>query len=921
MNIIIYSLKNYEVNNTFIKNNGISNTIDDCLELLKNNKGYHERIIKGNTYKIYGDIDGTTKKIEDIKEIFKDFYKNRYNLEIENDDIKFTISQKLYIDDVNKKSYHYYIPKFHCSTQKQKEIHQELKKEIKEVDTTIYSTHWFRLPNQTNLVKKDAHIMVDDTIMEDCICQYYDESSTNIEDVNLISKKLSNKKNKQIDNEVKEIIDYNDDEKKDSDNIKYSAKQIEKFVNLLSKRRCDEYEDWINVGICLHNINPNYCYIWDRWSEQSLKYKEGECEERWNTFHNKKNGLSIGSLLRWCKEDNEEKYNQIMSENKLSSLIISKFPNDTLKLGEMRLINKRCKHILLNNDKCIFHKSMHKDMEKSMYIEMFDNNLIIKCKHNDCFCKVYPNEHIQLTKYEMNINELVINNNYITNGEEIVNFQNMSIFEDEELNNLVYNALQGDAVSISNLIFYKTRNKYQYGEDNNWYIFENNKWNLLDNNNYYLRNSITYILTEIYQKVLDYLYENDNDIRKINKIQNIIKNLGNTALKNNIMTELVEIFYLKNNKNRDFVSKLDNNKYFIGFNNGIYDLQNFEFRDGKPEDFISMTVGYNYIDKHTDKFEELLNFLHDIQPNNDDYEYMITYLSICLTQNIHELFTIFNGSGRNGKSKLIELLKLTFGDYLSAINSTFFTRPRPDANSPDPGLLNLAKKKIVIASEPEKKSVLNSGFLKFITGRDSTELRNCHQNNMIKFSPSFTTFLICNDIPPVDDMDNAFAKRLRCINFPTEFVDKNPDVNKNQKLKNTNINENFNIWKMDFILLLIEYYKKYSITKKLEATTNILKWTNMYKEDTDVFLTFLNEKTVKTENINIFLSDLYNEFKIWWKDNNPNEKIPNNMTFKNEIKKHYTIELVWIATNYNEDESKKKYNKKIGIKNLSINYD
>jgi hypothetical protein len=37
-----------------------------------------------------------------------------------------------------------------------------------------------------------------------------------------------------------------------------------------------------------------------------------------------------------------------------------------------------------------------------------------------------------------------------------------------------------------------------------------------------------------------------------------------------------------------------------------------------------------------------------------------------------------------------------------SVQSQLFTRQRPDANSPNPGLLNLLRKKIVIASEPKK---------------------------------------------------------------------------------------------------------------------------------------------------------------------------------------------------------------------------
>jgi phage/plasmid-associated DNA primase len=198
-------------------------------------------------------------------------------------------------------------------------------------------------------------------------------------------------------------------------------------------------------------------------------------------------------------------------------------------------------------------------------------------------------------------------------------------------------------------------------------------------------------------------------------------------------------------------------------------------------------------------------FIQDIQPNKEERDYMLTYLSIGLIGNLLELFTILTGSGRNGKSKLVELLKTTFGDYFGCVQSQMFTRPRPDADSPDSGLLYLAKKKIVVASEPEKNSKLNSGFIKFITGRDSSSLRKCHSNDMVDFTAKFITLLICNDIPDCDDIDNAFSKRLRCINFPTEFV--NEPKKDNQKKIDVKINQNFDYWCLDFMLLLIEYYK------------------------------------------------------------------------------------------------------------------
>lgn len=462
---------------------------------------------------------------------------------------------------------------------------------------------------------------------------------------------------------------------------------------------------------------------------------------------------------------------------------------------------------------------------------------------------------------------------------------------------------------MAKLLHYFNKVNYNYSEDDNWYVFKNHKWVKTGKKCSILKNKIK-DLESLYGDLILYYKNNGNDLKKITILKKIQSSLNNTVCRNNIMHELSDIYLFECNLNRDFLKKLDNNNYLIGFENGVYDLQKNEFRDGKMEDYICMTTGYSYNNNYSNKYEDLLKFLHDILPNESEYEYFMLYLSCALYGNTLELFSILTGCGRNGKSKLIELIKLTFGNYFSAVSSQMLTRPRPDSNQPDPGLLNLAKKRIVIASEPEKNCKLNTGFLKFITGRDTTTLRNCHSNETVDFSPKFLTFLIfliCNDIPDCDDIDNAFSRRLRCINFPTEFVD-NP-INNKQKLIDTNINEKFDSWKNDFMLLLINYYKKYSETKKLVCTDKILKWTNKYKEEADIYLTFLSNCT-KASDGNTHCADLYTIFKIWFNENNPGVKKPTNKEFICGIKKYKKIEKIKINSKT-----------QLGIRSLAILYD
>ena len=45
---------------------------------------------------------------------------------------------------------------------------------------------------------------------------------------------------------------------------------------------------------------------------------------------------------------------------------------------------------------------------------------------------------------------------------------------------------------------------------------------------------------------------------------------------------------------RDIYEKMDNNEYLFAFKNGVFDLKTGEFRNAKPEELITTTMGYDY---------------------------------------------------------------------------------------------------------------------------------------------------------------------------------------------------------------------------------------------------------------------------------------------------------------------------------------
>jgi len=79
------------------------------------------------------------------------------------------------------------------------------------------------------------------------------------------------------------------------------------LLKLLNPKRVENYEEWISLGWCLHNIDK--CLL-DEWIQFSLKcpdkFEKGKCEQLWDTF--KDDGLKLGTLHIWAKKDNPVGY-------------------------------------------------------------------------------------------------------------------------------------------------------------------------------------------------------------------------------------------------------------------------------------------------------------------------------------------------------------------------------------------------------------------------------------------------------------------------------------------------------------------------------------------------------------------------------------------------------------------------------------
>ncbi len=472
---------------------------------------------------------------------------------------------------------------------------------------------------------------------------------------------------------------------------------------------------------------------------------------------------------------------------------------------------------------------------------------------------------------------------------------------------LIIDSLSMTTYDVAKVIYTRYREKFSYIEESEWYYFNdtNYKW-------IYSKSGIDLekrISTEVYQ---DYQVFADKYTHKSKDIKELAQKLKDKPFKNKIMSELKLIFHDK----IGITKKFDKNKNLLGFNNGTYDLEKNEFRAGIPEDYVTLSVGYTYpitsneiinrirlfinddryirndkMDK--DELDEILNFLYDVFNSKEviDFE-LFTMASFLRGKNSSELFHIWSGCGGNGKSKLIELLRLSLNGtnddnyksgYYQTIPISLLTEKRPNANTPSPELYKLRGCLIVVAQEPENNAVLNMSLVKELTGGDEISSRDLYKSS-ISFKPTFNIIMTCNKKPKVPTDSEGSWRRVIVSEFQSRFVNNPKPDEPLEKKRDNHISDKLIKWKELFMVILLEYWKVLQ-NKQYEIVIpkSIQDSNSAYRMQNDYYQEFIEKYLTKTTSGFIQLGTIYAIFKTFYKDEISENNAPTKKVFKQEL--------------------------------------
>lgn len=161
--------------------------------------------------------------------------------------------------------------------------------------------------------------------------------------------------------------------------------------------------------------------------------------------------------------------------------------------------------------------------------------------------------------------------------------------------------------------------------------------------------------------------ENLNDMKKVDTDSEEYKTLTNKNRNNRILqrnqtTKSVVkdaiLPYIENNN-----IQFENNPLCLCFNNRVFDLLTCQFIEPNKDDHMTITTGYDYRPPTKEETKTLNKYLVKVFPKEDERLFYLTVLATGFHGKTLEKFMLANGSGRNGKGFINELMLQTIGNY------------------------------------------------------------------------------------------------------------------------------------------------------------------------------------------------------------------------------------------------------------------
>jgi phage/plasmid-associated DNA primase len=299
----------------------------------------------------------------------------------------------------------------------------------------------------------------------------------------------------------------------------------------------------------------------------------------------------------------------------------------------------------------------------------------------------------------------------------------------------------------------------------------------------------------------------------------------------------------------DIVDRFDKNRDLLCFTDKVVDLRTKEVRNGRHEDYLTISTGYPYPTSDGSTVPDFLEYFKQVLPDDEERRYFLDQQAQRLSGHLHgQTFHLYTGSGSNGKSLTFQsLLKPVWGKYYQTLPVQVITSKRSAPGQATPELARVGNCRRLVCVEPEEDAKINVSLIKQLSGGDEQEVRALY-GDMVNFEPQFKVDLLCNKMIAIDGSDTGAKRRVRAQHWPSKFTfdvkEPNYETNEYPAERTEVMTAKFAEWRDDLALFFINRYQPEYVEN---APLNIKKFTDEYMDENNIYAHFCQRYVRKTD--------------------------------------------------------------------------
>lgn len=304
-------------------------------------------------------------------------------------------------------------------------------------------------------------------------------------------------------------------------------------------------------------------------------------------------------------------------------------------------------------------------------------------------------------------------------------------------------------------------------------------------------------------------------------------------------------------------AQMDSFKTVLNTPGGVIDLRSGGISPHDPMTYLTKMTAVEYSENAD--CPRWLAFLDDIfRKDKDLIRYVQKAVGYSLTGSTTEQCAFFlYGTGRNGKSTFIDIIRDIFGDYAANIQPETIMVRSNQSTAINSDIARLKGARLVTSVEPNEGVRINEGLLKQLTGDDTVTARKLYGDEF-EFKPEFKLWMATNHKPVIRGTDTGIWRRIHMIPFTVQIPEEKIDRRLKYKLS-AELTGIFR-WAVEGCLL----WQK----EGLKMPRAVLEEVREYRREMDVISAFVEDKCTVGKGLSVKSSQLFAAYLNWAEQNN-----------------------------------------------------